>query len=140
MGSTLQTAAHAASRQAEGQRAAVLLPLPLDSAYDYVLPPGVIAKRGLVVRAPLGSREVTGVVWGDARGGVAQERLRLADPLPDARIPEALCDFVDWVSQYTLSAPGAVLGQVLRASLLKGDAERKGLVAGTCLTSPVRQS
>jgi primosomal protein N' (replication factor Y) (superfamily II helicase) len=95
-------------------RAAVLLPLPLRSVYDYVLPDGVVPRRGMLVRAPLGARELVGVVWGKAEAGVAQEKLRLAEPLDGHRFPNALCDFIDWVARYTLSPPGAVLAQALR--------------------------
>ena len=59
----------------------VLLPLPLAGAYDYKLPPGSNADRGAVVSAPLGNREVLGVVWGAAEGTVGDNRLKLAEPL-----------------------------------------------------------
>src|SRR5215472_4282578 len=95
-------------------RVAVLLPLPLPAPYDYLLPPGVAPRRGLLVRAPLGTRELLGVVWGKAEGAVASEKLREAEPLEDFRLPLALCDFVDWVARYTLSPVGAVLAQALR--------------------------
>ena len=49
-------------------RAGVLLPLPLRGAYDYKLPKGTEVARGLLVVAPLGSRETLGVVWGEAEG------------------------------------------------------------------------
>ena len=94
-------------------RAAVLLPLPLPAPYDYALAPGVVPKRGLLVKAPLGGRELLGVVWGKAEGGIAEEKLRTAEPL-DFRLPVALCDFLDWVARYTLSPVGAVLAQALR--------------------------
>ena len=47
---------------APGERAGVLLPLPLPP-YDYKLPRGVAARRGLVVSAPLGPRQVDAEVW-----------------------------------------------------------------------------
>ena len=48
----------------DGQRRVkVLVPLPLGAAYDYLLPPGLDAAPGSVVRVPLGPREVNGVVW-----------------------------------------------------------------------------
>jgi len=98
-------------------RAGVLLPLPLPGPYDYALPEGVGARRGLVVHAPLGSRgTMLGVVWGPAEGAVAPAKLKQAAPLEGApRLSPALCDFVDWVAHYTVSPPGAVLAQVLRA-------------------------
>ena len=45
--------------------------MPLAGAYDYKLPKGTNAARGLLVSAPLGPREQMGVVWGaaEARGG-----------------------------------------------------------------------
>ena len=113
-GILVQTAASTTVSSAEPARAAVLLPLPLPGPYDYALPEGVSARRGTLVRAPLGGRELTGVVWGKAEGNVAPDKLRSAVPLGDARLPPSLCDFVDWVARYTLNAPGAVLAQALR--------------------------
>ena len=62
------------------ERAGVLLPLPLPP-YDYKLPHGVAARRGLVVSAPLGPRQSLGVVWGKAEGAVGDNRLKEAVPL-----------------------------------------------------------
>ena len=43
----------------------VLFPLPLSQAYDYLPPPGEKLTPGMWVRAPLGPREVLGVVWSE---------------------------------------------------------------------------
>lgn len=95
-------------------RAGVLLPLPLAGAYDYRLT--VPARRGLIVSAPLGPRETLGVVWGPAQGDVDEGKLKTAAPLDgEACLPEALCDFIDWVAAYTLSLPGMVLAMALRS-------------------------
>ena len=116
---------------AAGQVATVLLPLPLDKSWDYLLPPGQIAKRGLLVRVPLGSRRLVGVVWGVAKGDVTPDRLKAAEVIDERWLPQPLCDFVDWVAQYTVSAPGAVLAQVLRVQgIFAGEPERRGLVLG----------
>jgi primosomal protein N' (replication factor Y) len=97
-----------------GDCVGVLLPLPLSSAYDYRI--AQPAKRGLVVTAPLGSRETLGVVWGPAQGGVEEKRLKEAIPLPgEPALPEGLCDFIDWVANYTLTLPGMVLAMALRS-------------------------
>jgi primosomal protein N' (replication factor Y) len=110
-------------------RVGVLLPLPLQAPYDYLLPPGVAPRRGLLVRAPLGARELIGVVWGKAEGAVAADKLRTAEPVEDFRLPAALCDFVDWVARYTLSAPGAVLAQALRVrGVIEPEMARRALV------------
>ena len=94
----------------------MLLPLPLAGAYDYKLPPGVDAPRGTLVAAPLGNREVLGAVWGNAEGTVGDNRLKEAVPLDGApRLPEKLCDFIDWVADYTLNPPGAILAMALRS-------------------------
>src|SRR6185437_6675228 len=96
-------------------RAGVLLPLPLSGAYDYKLPKGTNVQRGLLVSAPLGPREQMGVVWGAAEGSVGDNRLKEATPFEGRpALPEKLCDFVDWVAQYTLSPPGMILAMVLR--------------------------
>ena len=86
-------------------RVAVLLPLPLAGAYDYACPRPTDLTRGAFVRAPLGSRSLLGVVWGHGEGAVANEKLRVAARWSASRLPEGLCDFVDWVARYTLARP-----------------------------------
>jgi primosomal protein N' (replication factor Y) len=94
-------------------RASVLVPLPLLGPYDYLISGPI--ERGVLVRAPLGKRELLGAIWGPASGDVDSAKLREArEVAPSARLPHALCDFIDWVAQYTLSPPGAVLAQALR--------------------------
>ena len=98
----------------DAARIEVLLPLGLDTAYDYLAPAGVIVPDGSFVRVPLGSREVTGVVWGPglggAEGGVAHGRLKeINTVLPVPPLPESLRKLVDWVAEYTLAKRGAVL-------------------------------
>jgi primosomal protein N' (replication factor Y) (superfamily II helicase) len=91
-----------------------LLPLPLAGAFDYHLT--VPLRRGLIVTAPIGPRQSLGVVWGAAAGGVEEARLKQAIPLRGEPIlPTGLCDFIDWVAQYTLSLPGMVLAMALRS-------------------------
>jgi primosomal protein N' (replication factor Y) (superfamily II helicase) len=94
----------------------VLLPLPLAGALDYKLPAGCELSRGALVCAPLGTREVLGVVWGHAEGSVGDNRLKIAQPLEGApALPPNLCNFIDWVADYTLNPPGAILAMALRS-------------------------
>ncbi len=96
-------------------RAGVLLPLPLAGPYDYRLTNADLP-RGTLVIAPLGPREALGVVWGEGEGKIADARMKDAVPLEGCpRLPEPLCDFIDWVAKYTLSLPGTVLAQALRS-------------------------
>ncbi|MGE5475125.1 MAG: primosomal protein N', partial [Bacteroidales bacterium] len=65
---------------------------------------------GEFVVVPLGKREVVGVVWGEASGDLDSGRLRVIGRRLDCPpLPEVTRKFVDWVSAYTLAAPGAVL-------------------------------
>ena len=98
------------------QRAGVLLPLPLSGPYDYVIGQDVELPRGTLVSAPLGPRQVLGVIWQDSEGSVAETKLKTALPLEgNPRLPEKLCDFIDWVARYTLMLPGNVLAMALRS-------------------------
>src|SRR5579885_267604 len=91
-------------------RVSVLLPLPLEGAYDYEVPPELELAPGDFVRVPLGRRMVAGVVWGAGGADVAQDRLRaVQERLPVPPLREELRRFVDWVAAYTLSPCGAVL-------------------------------
>jgi len=84
--------------------------LPLGGAYDYRVPDGLTLTDGDFVAIPLGSREATGVVWGQGLGDVAEVKLKdVIGRLDCPPLPEVSGRFVDWVSRYTLSAPGAVL-------------------------------
>jgi primosomal protein N' (replication factor Y) (superfamily II helicase) len=95
-------------------RVGVLLPLPLKGAYDYRLEKA--CPRGTLVNAPIGPRESLGVVWCDGESTLDNTKLKLALPLEgEPRLPEPLCDFVDWLANYTLTPPGAVLALALRA-------------------------
>jgi primosomal protein N' (replication factor Y) len=118
----------------------VLLPLPLAGAYDYKLPPGVNAPRGALVSAPLGNREVLGAVWGAAEGAVGDNRLKIAEPLEGApALPPKLCDFIDWVADYTLNPPGAILAMALRSrGAFEPEARRIAYVRGS--VTPPRMS
>ena len=118
----------------------ILLPLPLAGAYDYKLPAGLNAGRGALVAAPLGNREVLGVVWGAAEGTVGDNRLKLAEPLEGApSLPSRLCDFIDWVADYTLNPPGAILAMALRSrGAFEPEARRIAYVKGA--TTPPRMS
>ncbi|HEX2761349.1 MAG TPA: primosomal protein N' [Rhizomicrobium sp.] len=118
----------------------VLLPLPLAGAYDYRLPPAADAARGAIVAAPLGNREVLGVVWGAAEGTVGDNRLKTAEPLEGApALPGKLCDFIDWVADYTLNPPGAILAMALRSrGAFEPEAKRVAYVRGS--VTPPRMS
>ena len=112
------------------QRAGVLLPLPLSGAYDYRVAQSL--PRGTLVEAPLSGRTALGVVWGDADGSVADAKLKEAVPLDgNPRLPESLCDFVDWVARYTLASPGMILAMALRArSAFEDEIPRTAFVGG----------
>ncbi len=112
--------------------AGVLLPLPLKGPYDYALPKGVEAVRGLIVVASLGSREMLGVVWCPPEGTVGDNRLKEVEELEEAvLLPAGLCDFVDWVASYTLNPPGSILAMALRtASAFDPETPRLAFVKG----------
>ena len=91
-------------------RVSVLLPLPLAGPYDYRADGATALGRGDFVMVPLGRREVVGVVWGEAAGDVVESKLRDVIARLDAPpLPAVLCRFVEWVANYTMSPPGAVL-------------------------------
>lgn len=114
------------------ERAGILLPLPLTGPYDYKLPAGINATRGMLVAAPIGPRESLGVVWGSPEGAVGDNRLKIAEPLDGLpRLPSALCDFIDWVASYTFNPPGAILAMALRSrGAFEPEARRIAYVKG----------
>jgi primosomal protein N' (replication factor Y) len=99
-------------------RVSVLLPLPLDRAYDYLVPPELALAPGDLVRVPLGSRELLGVVWESGRdsGEIPPERLKpvaaLCEAPPLSRIQRR---FVEWLADYSMVPWGAVLRMAMSA-------------------------
>ena len=92
----------------------VLTPVAVDTAYSYKIPAGLDLAPGDFVTVPLGTREVTGVVWSlsDNGGGNLKTIIDKRD-LP--RLREPLRRFVDWVSHWTLAPRGMVLRMGIRA-------------------------
>ncbi len=98
------------------RRVSVLLPLPLDRAYDYLVPSGLALAPGDLVRVPLGSREVLGVVWEPARdsGLIPPERLKaVVERCEVPPMPPVQRRFIEWVADYTMVPWGVVLRMAL---------------------------
>ncbi len=95
----------------------VLVPVAVNQAYSYRIPDGLDLKSGDVVAVPLGSREVTAVVWAENDNPDPRLHNRLKDVSERLDVPplkDELRSFVDWVASYTLSARGMVLRMTLR--------------------------
>jgi len=93
---------------------AVLMPLPLAKAYDYLPGDPGIPQKGAFVEVPIGTKQSVGVVWGPGEGGVPEVKLRpILRDLNLPPLPESSRKFVDWVANYTVTPPGAVLKMVL---------------------------
>ena len=104
-----------------GQRVKVLFPLPLFKPYDYLAPKGVDVSPGAFVVAPLGPRQVFGVVWpGEGEDAPAAKLKEIIEVLPAPPLQSEVIDFLTWTAKYTLSPVGSVLRMVMRG----GDALR----------------
>jgi primosomal protein N' (replication factor Y) len=92
---------------------------------DYRLPHGMSAEPGSIVLAPLGPRQMTGVVWEPDRAGaeeVGDNRLRPLLQIYDLPpLSETLRRLIDWTSDYYLAPLPSVLRMTLAsASALDG--------------------
>jgi len=96
---------------------AVMVPVSVDGAYSYRVPYGMSVERGSIVAVTLVGRLTLGVVWGEPKDNFAHNRLKDIEHVYDCPpLSEELLKLVDWVSRYTLAAPGMVLRSVLRSS------------------------
>ena len=96
--------------------AAVLVPMPAERPYTYAVPDGMTVVPGSIVQVPLGPREVAGVVWDADAGGVDAKKLRPISHVFDCPpLPDDMRRFIDWVADYTLTAPGLAARMALRA-------------------------
>ncbi|MFC3712754.1 primosomal protein N' [Sphingoaurantiacus capsulatus] len=97
-------------------------------ALDYRVPPGLALQPGDIVRVPLGPREILGVVWEADRlpaKEVPVEKLRPVHGRYDAaRIEAPLRRLIEWVADYYLAPPSAVLRMAISSpSALDGARE-----------------
>ncbi|MHA6642908.1 primosomal protein N' [Mesorhizobium sp. A623] len=94
----------------------VLVPMPAQRPYTYAVPNGMRVVPGSIVRVPLGSRQVAGIVWDGVVENIDAKKLRPIEQVFDCPpITEPMRRFVDWVAHYTLSPPGMVARMLLRA-------------------------
>ena len=107
-------------------RARVLLLNAALGPLDYRVPHGMTVETGSVVVAPLGPRQLLGVVWEPERmasdAEVGDNRLRnLIDVLDVPPLPAALRRLIEWTAEYYLAPPAAVLRMALAStSALEG--------------------
>lgn len=96
---------------------AVMVSVSVDGPYSYRVPAGMVVYRGSIVAVPLVGRLTLGVVWGTPKDNYAHNRLKdIAQVYEVPPLSEELLRTVDWVSRYTLAAPGLVLRSVLRST------------------------
>lgn len=99
-------------------RARVLLLNAALGPLDYRVPHGMHVKPGSIVVAPLGPRQLVGVVWEEDSfpdvESVGDNRLRNLIEVVDAPpLPETLRRLIEWTADYYLSPPAAVLRMAL---------------------------
>jgi primosomal protein N' (replication factor Y) len=98
---------------------AVLLPLALDTTYDYLIPEGETLESGDFVLVPIGPRKEVGVVWErdpDAKSVNPKKLKSIIERFELPPLPETTRRFADWVARYTLSPRGMVLKMMMSAN------------------------
>ncbi|MEO0383688.1 MAG: primosomal protein N' [Pseudomonadota bacterium] len=104
---------------AAGTNVSVMVPAPMPTALTYQVPEGLHVVDGSIVKVPLGKRLVLGTVWGQSRDEVNPKRLKSIEAVVDAPpIRAPLRQFIDWVADWTLAAPGMVARMVTRGEEL----------------------
>jgi primosomal protein N' (replication factor Y) len=96
----------------------VLLPLALDTTYDYLPPEDGDLLPGDFVLVPIGPRKEIGVVWerdANAKPVDAKKLKRIIERFDLPPLPATARRFADWVARYTLSPRGMVLKMMMSA-------------------------
>ncbi len=93
----------------------VLVPMPAERPYSYMVPAGMNVQPGSIVRVPLGPREVAGIVCEGETDAVDARKLREISEVFDCPpVGADMLRFMRWAADYTLSPPGMVARMVLR--------------------------
>lgn len=94
----------------------VLVPMPAERPYSYMVPEGMKVQPGSIVRVPLGPRQVAGIVCEGVTDIVDAKKLRPISEVFDCpAVNLEMMRFMRWAADYTLSPPGMVARMVLRA-------------------------
>jgi primosomal protein N' (replication factor Y) len=93
----------------------VLVPVAVDTSYSYRVAPGLALAAGDFVTVPLGTREVTGVVWGLRRSASGSNLKVVAEKRDLPGLAPPLRRFIDWIANWTLAPRGMVLRMGVRA-------------------------
>src|ERR1700710_2680161 len=107
-------------------RARVLVMNSALGPLDYRVPADMVVEPGSLVIAPLGPRQLLGVVWEPERmksyAEVGDNRLRnLMGVLPVPPLTDAMRRLIEWTSDYYLAAPASVARMALPSiSALEG--------------------
>ena len=122
--------------------AAILLPLAVDTPFDYAIPEGMALQIGQYVRVPVGRREEWGVVWAlNANTEVPADKIKsllaVADLPP---MPETARRFIAWVARYSLSPIGNVLAMAISVTAAFEKEYKPGLKAAIAAPEKVRLS
>ncbi|MGL4314916.1 MAG: replication restart helicase PriA, partial [Sphingomonas sp.] len=108
------------------QRVRVVILNSAVGPFDYRVPHGMAVEPGSIVVAPLGPRQLIGVVWEEEHmpspGEVGDNRLRnLLGVLDAPPLPPALRRLIEWTARYYLAPPAAVVRMALASiSALEG--------------------
>jgi primosomal protein N' (replication factor Y) len=106
----------AAVEKAPERVADVLMPVALDGAFSYCVPPSMDLAPGTFVKAPLGSRAAVGLVWEVRPAPQAPQNLKsVTSRLALPPLGESLREFIDWVARWSMSPRGMVLRMAIRA-------------------------
>lgn len=98
-----------------------MLPIPTERPYSYAVGKDMALSPGDIVLVPLGPRQVFGVVWDSETDDVDPSKLKSVIEKCDCpALPLTMLRFVEWVANYTISAPGMVLRMVLRSPVAYG--------------------
>ena len=88
----------------------VLVPVPVETPFDYRWPHPEPPVPGQWVEVPFGPRRLVGVVWPEAAGGTRPGRLRDAGaPIPLPPLPRHFLTFLERIHGETLIPLGMVL-------------------------------
>jgi len=94
-------------------------------ALDYRVPEGMAIEFGSIVVAPLGPRQIVGIVWEPERlaaKDVPDSKLRpILEVMPAPPLPAPLRRLIEWTAEYYCAPPSAVARMALASSAaLKG--------------------
>ena len=98
-----------------GDQISVVLSIPIEGIYDYIVPSGTGLAPGDIVEVPFRSSCKLGIVWGQGNSKISKNKLKpILSKKENYSISQENISFINWMSEYTVQPKGLIVHATIK--------------------------